>query len=361
MNSDIYKSELWVSDLDRVLKTLLEIDKLVGNRVLITGAAGLICSAVVDLLIRFNETNQGKIVILVAGRWIEEMKHRFGHYMEKPYFKFVQYDASLSGNQLSEPCDYIIHGASNAYPEMIVKEPVETMISNFWGIKELLDYSREMKVKRLLYISSSEVYGLKNNEDPFDENDYGYIDLLKPRNSYSISKRATETLCVSYGEEYGTEAVIVRPGHIYGPTASPKDNRVSSAWMYAAVNRENIVLKSDGSQMRSYCYCLDCASAIIKVLLDGEDKHAYNISNPESIISIKQLAEYIADSSDVQLRMETPSTDEKRGFNPMKNSSLRSDKLQSLGWRGIFGPVEGISHTVSILNDIKKAKESNKD
>ena len=147
------------------------------------------------------------------------------------------------------------------------------------------------------------------------------------------------------------ESVIVRPGHIYGPTASPYDNRVASAWSYAVAKGEDIVMKSDGSQIRSYCYCLDCASAMLKVLLCGENCHAYNISNPDSIISIKQMAEILAKSAGVELRMELPTEEERKGFNPMSNSSLESTSLTGLGWRGCFNAEEGFGHTVKILKE----------
>ncbi len=347
----IYQSRLWISDLDEVLASLPALSSLEGKSVMITGAAGLVLSAVTDLIIRYNETHENKIGILAAGRWPEEMTGRFGDYTEKPYFTFVRYDASRTDNSITLPSDLIIHGASNAFPEMIVKEPVETMLSNVLGVKYLLDYAREYGAKRLLYISSSEVYGLKQSAEPYREGEYGYIDLLNPRNSYSVGKRAAETLCASYAAEYGVESVIVRPGHIYGPTAAPQDNRVASAWSWAAAKGEQIVMKSDGAQKRSYCYCLDCASAILKVLLEGENTRAYNISNPASIVTIREMADLLAEASGVPLSY-TPATDaEKKGFNPMSNSSLDSAGLESLGWRGLFDAPRGFSHTVQILRE----------
>ena len=263
-----------------------------------------------------------------------------------------QIDISKTNNIIDVHADYIIHGASNASPEMIVKEPVETMLSNFLGMKYLLDYAKDQKTKRILYISSSEVYGQKEGTEPYREGQYGYIDILNPRNSYSVGKRAAETLCASYADEYGVSSVIVRPGHIYGPTASPMDNRVSSAWAYQAARGEDIVMKSDGSQLRSYCYCPDCASAILKALLSGEQGHAYNISNPDSVITIRQLAELLAEAGNVALRTEIPTEAERKGFNPMSNSSLESIGLQELGWKGCFDAETGFSHTVQILKEI---------
>jgi nucleoside-diphosphate-sugar epimerase len=233
-----------------------------------------------------------------------------------------------------------------------VKEPVETMLSNFVGMKYLLDYTKERQVRRILYISSSEVYGQKETNKPSKTDDYGWIDILNSRSSYSIGKCATETLCISYYDEYGIDSVIIRPGHIYGPTALESDNRVSSVWAYSVARGQTIVMKSDGSQIRSYCYCLDSASAILKVLLKGESVKAYNISNPKSIITVRDMAEILAESADVELRLEMPTEEEKKGFNPMSNSSLDSTELLALGWRGLFDAKRGLSHTVEIIKEM---------
>ena len=347
----LYDNKNWIADIDKVIEVVPELDELAGKSLMITGAAGLVCSAVVDIIFRYNDTHDKKIQVLAAGRWPEEMSGRFGDLVNRDDFTFVVYDASKTDNVIDVHSDYIIHGASNASPNMIVKEPVETMMSNFLGMKYLLDYAKDQGTKRILYISSSEVYGEKEGTEPYKEGQYGYIDLLKARNSYSVGKRAAETLCASYSDEYGVESVIVRPGHIYGPTASPYDNRVASAWSYAVAKGEDIVMKSDGAQIRSYCYCLDCASAMLKVLLCGENCHAYNISNPDSIISIKQMAEILVKSAGVKLRMELPTDEERKGFNPMSNSSLESTSLTGLGWRGCFDAEAGFTHTVQILKE----------
>lgn len=345
----LYENKQWLADIDEVTGLLPELEKLSGKSIMITGAAGLICSAVVDILFRYNDLHRGKINIIAAGRWMEEMQNRFGEMVNRPDFSFAAYDASRADNVFDFRADYIIHGASNAFPGLIAKEPAETMLSNFLGIKYLLDYAKEQGTQRILYISSSEVYGKKENNNPYREDEYGFIDILNPRNSYSVGKRAAETLCASYAAEYGVESVIVRPGHIYGPTASPRDNRVSSAWAYAAARGEKIVMKSDGSQIRSYCYCLDCASAILKVLLRGECCHAYNISNPQSVISIRQMAELLAEQAGTELVLDLPTEEEKKSFNPMSNSSLESTSLEALGWKGCFDAPRGFKHTCKIL------------
>lgn len=225
------------------------------------------------------------------------------------------------------------------YPKTFIK----------YGIKELLDFSRKKNIKNVLYISSSEVYGQTVKKSPFKENEYGYLDITNPRNAYASSKRASETLCVSYYKQYGVKSNIVRPGHIYGPTASMADSRVSSFFAYAAAEGKDLEIKSEGKQIRSYCYVLDCASAIITVLLKGKPSEVYNISNENSIMSIKDIASLYAEEGAVNVIFNLPSKQEKSAFNPMENSSLDNTKLRMIGWKGLFDSKMGTSHTIKIL------------
>lgn len=346
----LHECKQWLEDIDEVLDLLPELHELASKVILITGATGLIGSALVDVLTRYNDTHDIPIRIVVAGRDLRKCEERFWLRNDVIY---ISYDSASGSNRFDQHFDYIVHGASNAFPSAIASEPVETMLSNFLGMKELLDYAKVNGTKRVLFISSSEVYGLKDSNEPLNESDYGYVDLLNARNSYSIGKRAAETLCSSYHDEYGVESVIVRPGHVYGPSASRNDNRVASAWTYAAARGENLYMKSDGEQIRSYCYCLDTASAILKAMICGDSCQAYNISNPDSILSIKSLGELLAKVAGVQLlRVEATKVDAK-SFNPMTNSSLNSDKLMSLGWRPLFSAERGFTHTVEILKRIE--------
>ena len=353
----LFDSKQWINDIDTTLKYLPELDMIAGNSVMVTGSTGLIGSTVVELLLRYNDGHDKKLSIYAAGRNKEKFIQRFGYLTKRMDLIFVDYDALNYKVNFNFKADYIIHIASNAYPQIIMKEPAETMVSNFIGLKSLLDYSKENNTKRLLYLSSSEVYGKKENNKPFNEDEYGVIDVLNPRNSYSIGKRAGETLCVSYNSEYGVDAVIARPGHIYGPTASMSDNRISSAFAYKAAKGENLIVKSSGEQIRSYCYCLDCASAIIKIMLLGISGKAYNISNPSSVISIKQMAEIYSSCGGVKLSFKEASPEEKKAFNPMNNSSLNSNSLLKLGWHGCFDAETGLSHTVKILKEILNSEQ----
>ena len=191
---------------------------------------------------------------------------------------------------------------------------------------------------------------MKEGNTPYQEEEYGFVDLLDPRSCYPSSKRAAETLCAAYGKEYGVDTVIVRPGHIYGPTATHSDNRASSQFPRDVLAGKDIVMKSSGAQLRSYCYVLDCVSAMLVVLLRGQTGSAYNISNAQSVATIREMAQAFADAAGKQLCFEDPSHSEKAAFNRMSHSDLTSDRLEALGWHGMFDLDKGVRATLDAMN-----------
>lgn len=343
---DIIENSIYKEDLRLVAKEI-SLERLKNSSVLITGGLGLICSAVVDVLIFYNQSTDANIKIYVADINEEFYESRYGKY---GCVECLKYDATKP-IEFDVDVDYIIHGAGLASPELYVSRPVETMLSNFDGVHRLLDYSSKHNVKRLLYISSSEVYGIKESEDAFCEDKFGSVDINSVRSSYSEAKRAAEVLCKSYSSEYNIDTVIVRPGHIYGPTASPKDKRISSEFAYRASRGEDLLMKSSGLQKRSYCYSVDCASAILFALINGVKGESYNIGHDE-VTRIRDMAFMIAEAGGVKLTVKDPTVEEMAQFNPMNNSSLNNEKIKSIGYRDVFSVSEGLEHTVKILRDI---------
>lgn len=344
----LWDSKTYQQDVKRALEQF-DVNDFKGKRILVTGASGLICSAIIDLLICANQELNAQIIIYVTGRNCDDLRKRFSY--ADDFLHFVYYDATREF-AFKQDVDYIIHGASNSSPDKYVNEPVETLLANVIGVQQLLNYAKEHSVQKFVYISSSEVYGKLCHGSPLVEDEYGDIDILAKRSSYPMGKRAAETLAIAYSEQYNLNISIVRPGHIYGPTARKTDNRVSSMFSYQAAEGKNLVMKSLGSQIRSYCHCIDCATAILTVLTKGKNKEAYNISNKNSIITIRQMAEILASSAGVQVIMELPSDAEMAAFNPMDNSSLNSNKLEALGWCGQFDACYGLGHTVKVIQEL---------
>ena len=341
-------TEQYYDDMRLIMGNIPGLRQLKNKRIFITGANGLICSSIVDFLMYLSLRHEYNITVYAAGRNPARITSRFGRFMDCKHFRYVPYDA-LKEIDCSEHFDYMIQGAGNANPAAYVAEPVETMLANVLGINNILSYAGKYGARRVLYISSSEVYGKKQNTDLYKEDEYGYVDILSPRSCYPSAKRAAETLCASYGSEYGVDTVIVRPGHVYGAAVTGSDNRASSQFPKDVIEGRDIIMKSAGDQLRSYCYVLDCVSAILTVLLNGKMGQAYNISNPDSVSTIREIAEAFAEAGHKKVVFENPSDAELKGYNPMSNSALAADKLTGLGWKGCFDLKTGTRKTLEYM------------
>lgn len=342
----VLDSELYNADLQKAASGF-DLSKMRDKSILITGGLGLICSSLVDLLIVANRVKNLNVRIYLAARNKKRFDDRYQQYQD---VCFVEYDALKTVN-FNFDVDYIVCGAGVASPDKYVSEPVETMLSNLTGVKNILEYARHNNVKRVVYISSSEIYGRKQTDEQFAEGAYGIVDLDSVRSSYAVAKQASELLCKSFTSEYKVDTVIARPGHVFGPTASKSDKRISSDFAYKAAMGLSLEMKSSGLQKRSYCYSVDAAAAILVVLLKGCSGEAYNICTEETL-TIKEMAEIYAQTGNVRLSYVEPTEKERSAFNPMNNSSLSYKKLESLGYSKIFTTKEALDHTVRILREL---------
>ena len=350
---------LYEEDMKQINHIDIPWNMIEGKSILITGGTGLIGSVLVDALIYRNEMYQTNINIWVLGRNDATILEKFGSYVEKEYFHYIKQDVCDEIN-IDAPIDYIIHGASKGDPYSFANDPVGVMNANYLGMYQVLELAREKQVKKVLFISTGEVYGTQNkvNETTLKiemlglkESDYDYMDILNPRSCYASSKRAAETLCVSYSSQYGIKVSMARPCHTYGATMLDSDNRVIGEFIRKAEDHLDIVMKSQGIQRRSYCYVSDTVTALLYILLLGDNCTAYNIANKNSIITIKELAELIACKADTKVDFEMPEEIEKKGYSNIVNAVLDASKLEGLGWKPKYDIQEGIERTMQILHN----------
>ena len=302
-------------------------EKLSGCNILVTGATGLIGSSFVDVLM--NNSNKD-YQVYALGRNSQMAQARFLRFKDDSAFHFLCGDVTLSLAR-DESFHFIIHAASNGSPNFFANSPVEVMKSNLYGVSNLIEYGLAHDMKRFLYVSSGEVYGV-NDAAVFDEDSYGYLDILDTRSCYPSSKRAAETLAMCYAAEYGADIVVARPCHTYGPHFTESDNRVYAQFIRNVLNGDDIVVKSAGTQYRSWCYVEDCVSALLYILLKGKSGEAYNVADKSSVVTIRELAEMIAHIAGRKVVMQVPSDNEKKGFTPIKRAVFDTAKLEALGW-----------------------------
>lgn len=346
---NLHQSKLYFEDIDKSLMHTVDVEKLFGKSIIITGATGTIGSFVADTLIRLNRQNTANLKIYLAGRNLEKLRKQ---YEDCSGIEFLKYDMN-SPIEFDVQVDYIIHAAGNAHPAAFNGNPVETTIGNIESTFGLLEYLRKHHGKRLLYVSSGEVYGQGDvSLEAFEEEYAGYVEILSPRSCYPLSKRMAENLCASYWKQYGVETVIARPCHTYGPHMTSTDNRAHVQFFHNALNGEDIVLKSAGSQMRSYNYVGDCVSALLTVLIRGVSGEAYNLANPRARLTIAQFADRIARAESKKIVFEDPSSVDIANRSPIAKQVLDSSKVEKLGWSPAFSVEDGITHTLNILKGL---------
>ena len=220
------------------------------------------------------------------------------------------------------------------------------MIANFQGTLNLLELAKKNKAK-FLFVSSGEIYG-EVGRDTKREQDYGYIDSMQTRSCYPNSKRAAETLCVAFAEEYGVETVVTRLSHVYGPTMTDSDNRVSSDFIRKAKMGENLVMHSKGTTVRSYTYVLDVVSGIICAMQNGKSGEAYNIADENKVVSIRQLAEITAKAGNVSFNFDVLEADDK-GATTISRQVMSGAKLRNLGWVCRYDFANGVGITLESI------------
>ena len=314
-------------DILRVATLDFPWEKLHGCNILVTGATGLIGSCFIDVLM--SHPNKGYNVY-ACGRNEQRIERLFSPYLKDSQFNIIKQDLTTP-LAFNINFHYIIHAASGAAPADFSLRPVEVMKANLLGIINLMEYGREHQLKRFLFISSGEVYG-EGDGRLFSEEYSGYVNPMMPRSCYPSSKRAAETLCASYGAEYGVEYVVARPCHIYGPNFTESDNRAYAQFIRNVINNEDIVLKSDGAQYRSWCYVVDGVSALLHILFYGKVGCAYNIADDNSILTIRQFAELIAEIGGKKVVFAIPTCDEEKGYNVVSKSVYDTNKIKALGW-----------------------------
>lgn len=334
-------------DLEEIIEENITWEKLKGKTVLITGASGMIGTYMLQTLTMLNDRFEYGIKIIAVlrnpSKLPEEVRNRED-------VEIVIHDVTQSFN-LTEDVNYIIHAASPASPLIMQNQPVETIAANTLGTFNTLTLAKEKNAEGYMFISSREIYGQPSEgQEFFFENTYGFVDQLNPRSCYSEGKKAAETMCVCFHDEYGLNTKIARLAHTYGPGMSIYDGRVQADFLKNVFHNEDIVLKSEGTAVRTYTYIADAVAGLFRILLDSDDI-VYNIGNENGKVSIRELAEIMVSiypEQGLKLVFDIPEGGTK-GTAPYTLGILNSEKLRSIGWKPKYSVKDGFKRTLEYL------------
>ena len=327
----------------------IDWSKFENRNILITGAAGLICSLITRaFLYRNNNFNQNTKLFLLV-RDAQNAKKIFG---ENSFIELIETDIEeFNKIELNEKIDYIIHGASPTKSKFFVNNPVETINTSVIGTKNVLDVALKNNIKSMVYMSSMEMYGTFYEDINVDENKLGYINPLDVRSSYSEGKRMCELYSYSYFKEYNVPVKMARIAQTFGPGISENETRVYKYFIDCILNNQDIILKSTGSTIINFSYTVDTVLGILFILLNGENGEAYNIVSDKTNMTILDSAKWLVETfgnSEIQVKCEA-NLQKSEGLAPDNKMILDNSKLKSIGWKCFYNLKEGYRRLIEYI------------
>lgn len=333
-------------DMKDIYEQKILFDKLKNKSVLITGATGMLATYIIYFLYYLNVNKGSNIKIYALARNKKKVEEIFNTLIEDKNFIIINQDVTKE-ILIDEKIDYILHFASSANPKSILENPVGIIQANTLGTINVCQFAAKNNAL-VFFASTREIYGKIEGKEFVKETDMGICDCIEDRACYPESKRISETICKSYNLQYKMRYQICRIAHVYGPGMNiDNDGRIMSDIISDIVNNRNIILKSDGSAQRAFCYLSDAVRAIFLILLNGKENDVFNLSNEEDEISIKDLAKLGAKLfSEKNIKVDYQISNNNNLYTNYKRSKLDNSKLYNLGWKIKIDLKEGIRKTV---------------
>jgi nucleoside-diphosphate-sugar epimerase len=296
-------ADIVAKDLEYICAGLRpELARMAGKRLLIVGGAGFLGYYLVQSVLRWNATTGAAtpIWLTVYDNYSRGLPPWLAALRDTPHLSLVKHDITQPLPADIPDFQFIVHAGSIASPVFYRKYPIETMDANVNGLRSLLEYAKNQKragkpLEGFLFYSSSEIYGDPSPDSiPTPETYRGYVSCTGPRACYDESKRYGETLCVNFTQQHGLPIKVARPFNNYGPGLKITDHRVLPDFARDVLAGRDIVMRSDGSPRRTFCYVADAVVGYYKVLVVGRPGEAYNVGVERPEISMAELAEKVA-------------------------------------------------------------------
>lgn len=325
----------------------IEWKEFKNSTILITGANGMIASAIIEFLLYLNKKNLN-INIVGLVRNLEKAKEKFSETSHEKLV-LIEHDIRKPFKKYSCKVNYVIHAASLASPKYYGEYPCEIIEANSVGTSNMLKFANENKAI-FLFVSSGEVYGIPEKNAPLTEKDFGYLDPMKLRSCYAESKRIGEAMCVAWGNQHGLDVRVVRPFHTFGPGMQKNDGRIFSDLIESIESKSAIELNSDGLAKRSYCYITDALKGIFLIINKGKSLEAYNLGNPENTITVRELSTKLTSFFKLPKLIINVSKTSEAGYlkSPVKEIVPNIEKLKELGWKPEVSIIEAFYRTLKL-------------
>ena len=307
-------------------------DLLRGKAALVTGSTGLIGGVLVRALAAANARRGLGMRILAGCRDAGKAAALFGRAAAYGV-EIVEWDGRRPA-PLAGGVDFIVHAAAETASRAMVEKPVETILTAVDGTRHVLELARRANAAAVC-LSSMEVYGSPPGDETLDEHSFGRVDQLELRSCYPESKRLCEALCVAAAREWGLDVKIARLVQTFGAGVPATDARVFAQFVRSVLAGRDIVLRTDGSSARCYCYTADAATGVLAVLLKGAPGEAYNLGNDATYASIREMAELllkVTPGARSRIVLDVSEGGRPSCYAPPAKLRVSSAKARALGW-----------------------------
>ncbi len=306
--------------------------------ILIAGGAGFIGSNFTKFLL-----SEGHSVTIVDN-FITGSPDNIEAIRDNPNLTVIKADLiTYTFDDTDKPYDIIYQLASPASPVQYKKYPVETLMVNSVGTKNLLDMMKQTGSRRLVLASTSEVYG-DPLEHPQKESYWGNVNPNGERSCYDEGKRFAESITMTYAHTYDLDIRIARIFNTYGPYMDVMDGRVVSNFIVEALREKPLTIYGDGAQTRSFCHVSDMIQALWKLgTTEGIDREVINVGNPTER-TVRDIAELVLKLTE---STSTVVTEPATADDPKKRKPDISKAQKLLGWEPAMSIEDGLNDTIA--------------
>lgn len=315
---------------------------------LIAGGAGFIGSHLSTELLK-----KGYKVICIDNL-ITGAKENITSLLQNPDFTFIEKDVTEDLSSLSSELlglKYVFHLASPASPNKksprsYINHPIETLMVNSLGTKNLLDTALKNNAQ-FLYASSSEIYG-DPAHSPQSEDYFGNVNPNGPRSVYDEGKRFGEAITMGYVRKFRLNGRIIRIFNTYGPGMQQDDGRVVSNFITQAISNQPITIYGEGKQTRSFCYVDDMINGIMKAMfIENSAGEVINLGNPDER-QVADLAKMVkeATQSTSEITFESMPQDD-----PSRRKPDITKAKTLLSWEPKVSIEEGLTKTIQYFKE----------
>lgn len=337
-------------DICEICNDIQGWEKLRNKRLLITGARGYITTYLVNSFMKLNDIYNLKIKIYALCREKDKSEKYYSELIGRDDFELIIQDVCEKIDNIYH-VDIVIHAASIANIYAQLKNPYDTLKANIIGLNNIIDYCEEHNCEQLLFFSSFLVYGDLNMKADENITPLGYLDFRNYKNAYALSKQMGELMLnCKKRSGFKPKVKIIRLLNVYGPGEHYNEKKAMTDFLGNFLRTEDIILKSDGHQIRSYLYLTDAIKGIFYILLNGKDKECYNLASEKNIFTIKEMAEILAHNSE-NITVKIIKKDERYFKNNDSVMLADTTKLKSLGWKETVLLTDGIKRLIAWAKD----------